>query len=106
MGSYTGNQLNGLSITGTVDNTSGCLTFVFTCNTGNTATFPGWVATIQCTTPCAIPLAASEITDPAPDDADFQTIGVCLNQEITFSDIGSTAGDGFALEQWLSLIHI
>lgn len=101
LGSYTGNQLNGLSITGTVDNTSGCLTFVFTCNTGNTATFPGWVATIQCTTPCAIPLAASEITDPAPDDADVQTIGVCLNQEITFSDIGSTAGDGFALEQWI-----
>ena len=97
LGSYTGSQLNGLSITGPVDNTSGCLTFVFSCNTGNTAGFPGFVATIQCTTPCAIPIAVSEITDPAPDDAQFQTIGVCLNEETTFSEIGSTAGDGFPL---------
>ena len=101
LGSYSGNQLNGLAITGTVDNTSGCLTFVFTCNTGNTAAFPGWVCTINCTTPCATPFAASEISDPAPDDPLMQSIGVCLDAPIDFSDIGSNAGDGFTLEQWI-----
>ncbi len=99
MGSYTGNALQGLPVTGTVNNITGCLTFVFTSNSNGTGTFPGWEGIIGCTTPCATPTAASEITDPAPQGPE-QSIGVCLNAPITFSDIGSFAEPGFTLETW------
>lgn len=101
LGSYTGSSLNGFDITGTVDNVSGCLTFVFNAQTGNTGGFPGWAAIISCTTPCATPTADSQIADPIPDDPMIQSVGVCLNQEVTFEDIGSTAGAGFTLDQYI-----
>ena len=82
LGSYTGNDLQGLPVTGTVNNTSGCLTFVFNSNpNGNGG--PGWQGTIACTTPCATPTAASQITDPAPIGAE-QSIGVCLDAPSLF----------------------
>src|SRR6056297_1212613 len=74
LGSYAGNQLQGLQVTGTINNPSGCLTFVFNTNPNSPGTFPGWEAAITCTTPCAPPTAASEITNPAPSGAE-QSVG-------------------------------
>ena len=101
MGNYTGNALQGLPVTATVNNPTGCLTFVFQDNgPGNTAS-PGWEANISCTTPCATPFSASSIVDPPLPNPDSLSIGVCLNEEITFGDAGSSAEPGFNLEAWV-----
>ncbi|MCZ4409421.1 gliding motility-associated C-terminal domain-containing protein [Cryomorphaceae bacterium 1068] len=99
LGSYTGNDLQGLPVTGTVNNVSGCLTFVFNSNP-NGSGGPGWQGTIACTTPCATPTSASQITDPEPIGPD-QSIGICLDAPVTFSDIGSFAEPGFNLDLWV-----
>ncbi len=101
MGNYTGNALQGLPVTATINNPTGCLTFVFQDNgPGNTAA-PGWEANISCTTPCATPTAASSIIDPPLPNPDSLSIGVCLNEPVTFGDAGSTAEAGFSLEDWV-----
>ena len=100
LGNYTGNALQGLPVTGTVVNTTGCLTFVFSSNPNAQGDWPGWEAIISCTTPCDNPSSASEITDPVPQGPE-QSIGVCLNEPITFSDIGSSAASGFTLDYWV-----
>jgi gliding motility-associated-like protein len=99
LGSYTGTALQGLSITGTVNNTSGCLTFVFNPSGTSPGTFAGWEAIISCTTPCANPTSASTISDPIPDLEN--SVSVCLNQPITFEDAGSSAAVGFTLENYI-----
>lgn len=102
LGSYTGTQLQGLAVTATINNPSGCLTFVFQANpNGNTGgQFPGWEGQISCTTPCATPIAASVISDPAPS-GDEQSIGVCIGDVITFSDNGSFALPGFEIANYV-----
>ncbi len=100
MGSYTGNDLQGLPVTGTVNNDTGCLTFVFVSNPNGSGTFPGWEGLIECTTPCATPTSASEILDPEPQGAE-QSVGVCLGAELTFGDAGSFAEPGFNLEYYI-----
>jgi len=91
----------GLSWTGTVNNTSGCLTLVFQDNgPGNTAS-PGWEAAIECTTPCDNPVAHSEILTPSPSDPAIQTVNVCLGQTVTFGDNGSFPQPGYALEKYI-----
>jgi gliding motility-associated-like protein len=99
LGSYTGDALQGIPVTGTVVNTTGCMTFVFTSGANSPGNFPGWEALISCTTPCDNPTAASEISDPAPDGA-FQSIGVCLDSPVTFSDDGSAPANGFNIAYW------
>ncbi|MFM7727157.1 MAG: CUB domain-containing protein, partial [Flavobacteriales bacterium] len=76
LGDYTGNSIQGLQVTGTVNNTSGCLTLVFSANGAANAGSPGFEAAIQCTTPCANPIAASEIVSPQPVDPALQTVNV------------------------------
>lgn len=100
LGSYTGNDLQGLPVTGTVNNTSGCLTFVFNSNPNAQGDWPGWQGIINCTTPCATPTSAAVITDPEPQGPE-QSIGVCIGDPITFSDNGSFAEPGFNLEYWI-----
>lgn len=103
LGSYTGTQLHGLPVTGTVNNTSGCLTFVFHSNpNGNVNnTFPGWEAAISCTTPCANPTSNAIIADPEPLPEMGQSVGVCIDQPVTFQDVGSFAEPGFNLQYWV-----
>lgn len=99
MGSYTGNALTGIPVTGTVNNVTGCLTFVFVPSGVSSGDFPGWEGNISCTTPCASPTAANTILDPLPDE--FNSVSVCLNAPITFSDAGSFAEPGFTLENYI-----
>lgn len=100
LGSYTGTQMQNNNVTGTINNPTGCLTFVFEVNPNSPGTFPGWEADISCTTPCDTPTAASEISDPEPAGAE-QSITACIGDEITFSDAGSEAGDGFTIETYV-----
>ena len=101
MGNYTGNALQGLPVTATVNNATGCLTFVFQDNGPANTASPGWEANILCTTPCATPTAASSIIDPPLPNPDSLSIGVCLNEPITFGDAGSSAEPGFSLDSWV-----
>ena len=101
LGSYTGNNLQGLPVTGTVNNTTGCLTFVFHSNPNGPGNLPGWEANITCTTPCATPTAASEIVNPAPENPGIPSIGVCLDAPVTFGDNGSFAEPGFNLDYYI-----
>lgn len=101
LGDYTGSSIQGLQITGTVFNTTGCLTLVFSSNGQPNAASPGFEAQILCTTPCANPTAASEILNPSPDDPAIQTVSVCMDTPITFGDNGSAAAAGFALAEWI-----
>jgi gliding motility-associated-like protein len=101
MGSYTGNTLQGLPVTATINNPTGCLTFVFQDNGPANELSPGWEANISCTTPCATPIAASSIVEPPLPNPDSISVGVCLNQEVIFGDNGSTPGIGFNLDSWI-----
>lgn len=100
LGNYTGTSLQGIPVTATVNNPTGCLTFVFTANPNGGGTFPGWEGIVGCTIPCAPPTAGSEIVDPQPQGAE-QAIGVCLNAPVTFGDLGSYAEPTFNLQYWV-----
>lgn len=102
LGSYTGTSLQNTPVTGTVNNTSGCLTFVFNPNpNGNVnGAFPGWAANITCTTPCDNPTAAYEFVEPTPLGND-PTVGVCIEQTVTVADAGSTPAPGFNIENYI-----
>lgn len=91
LGFYTGNQLEGLFVTGTSQNTSGCLTFVFDSNSAGTGNFAG---TITCGTPCDRPVAAATMDAP-------ESLRICVGDEITFDGSTSTAADGFIIEEYL-----
>ena len=101
MGSYTGNSLQGLPVTATINNPTGCLTFVFQDNGPANVASPGWEANIACTTPCATPTAASSIVEPELSNPDSISVGVCLGQDVIFGDNGSFADVGFNLDQWV-----
>lgn len=97
IGSFTGNQLLGLEVIASVNNPTGCLTFVFSPDTPDLNA--GWGAIVTCTDPCAIPIAESEISDPLPQGV-TQTVSVCLDQPVTFNGEASEAGPGFQLDQY------
>jgi hypothetical protein len=65
LGDYTGNSLQGLQVTGTINNVTGCLTLVFDPNGQANATSPGLEAVISCTTPCANPTSGFELSSPS-----------------------------------------
>jgi gliding motility-associated-like protein len=95
LGPYSGSVAN-LQITATINNPTGCLTFVFDPNGPANAGSPGWEALIECTTPCANPSMVSAITNPQPDGA-IQTVSVCMNAPVSFSGAGSAAQPGFTI---------
>lgn len=90
LGTYTGNQLQAVVIQATIQNSSGCLTFVFTSNTIGTGMFTG---SATCETPCSNPQAGGLIVNGiAPD-----SIQVCVGDEVFFQNQGSFAQPGFTL---------
>lgn len=100
LGSYTNNSLQGLQITGTVNNPSGCLTLVFSDNGNPNGGSPGFEASISCTTPCASPTQNSVITNPLPTGS-TQSVSICTGDEVNFSGAGSFAAPGFTLAQYI-----
>ena len=98
LGPYSGSIAN-LQITATVNNPTGCLTFVFDPNGPANTTFPGWEAIIECTTPCANPTLAAAIVDPTPEGAD-QTVSICLGETVSFSGAGSAPQPSFSIAEY------
>lgn len=99
LGSYTGTN-NNLTVTGSIFNTSGCLTIVFDPNGPANVSSPGWSALISCTTPCANPTLQSAITNPVPSGT-TQSVGVCMNESVSFSGQGSSAAAGFTIADYV-----
>ena len=91
LGSYSGSALQNLIVSGTVFNTSGCLTLVFRSNNGGIGDF---AAGFQCTVPCLNPTSVATMTEAAP-------ALICQGEAVTFDGTGSTAQNDFNIVQYL-----
>lgn len=90
LGTYGGTQLQGLIVTCTSFNTSGCLTVVFNSNSAGTGNF---AASITCSTPCQRPVAV--LAAPTVD-----SIRICEGESINFDGTPSYAAPGFNITQY------
>ena len=91
LGDYTGNSLQNIIISGTVFNTSGCLTLVFQSNSVGTGVF---AASFQCTIPCQNPTASAVMSETVP-------ALVCQGESVNFNGSASTAQPGYTIQQYL-----
>ncbi len=91
LGTYTGTSLNGLTVTASPLNTTGCLTIVFTSNGAGTG---NWAANITCDTPCDRPIANATMGFAIPAK-------ICQGETISFDGSSSTAAPGFNISQYL-----
>jgi len=98
IGSYVGNQVQFQQVTGSLANTSGCLTVVFQANpNGNpNGAAAGWKADIYCVIPCSYPVAGAEIISPDFSE-EYQTVIGCAGSTVAFSGMQSSAQSGFEL---------
>ena len=72
------------TVIATVDNTSGCLTIVFTSDAG--VNFDGWAANISCFEPCQEITAVLESSDPSPN-AEGEIV-ICVGGTVDFEGSG------------------
>ena len=91
LGSYTGSALQNLVVSGTVFNTSGCLTLVFNSNNAGIGDF---AAGFQCTVPCLNPTSVATMPEAIP-------ALICQGEAVTFNGSGSTAQNDFEIVQYL-----
>lgn len=99
VGVGTGNSFVGVSITASINNPTGCLTFAFFCNNGASGGDIGWAGEISCVTPCTYPESGYELTNPEPFNENDLSVGLCPGQEISF-DGSLSSGDGVPLSTW------
>lgn len=85
LGEYTGSALQGLVVSATTANSTGCLTVQFISNGTGTGNF---AAAITCFTPCDRPEAIATMSEPGP-------ALVCVGETISFDGTASTAAPGF-----------
>lgn len=85
LGEYTGNGLQGLVVSATPANSTGCLTVQFISNGTGTGNF---AASITCFTPCDRPEAIASMSEAAP-------ALICVGEQISFDGTASTAAPGF-----------
>lgn len=96
LGTYNANDLDGLIVSASILNPSGCLTIVFDSNNSGVGNFN---ASISCDTPCDPPIVDAEIFNA--DNATGDSIAVCIGELVTFNDVGTVPGDPmFTLVQW------
>lgn len=85
LGDYTGTALQGLIVSATTFNTTGCLTVRFISNGTGTGDF---AASITCFTPCERPVAVASMSEAVP-------ALVCVGEEVSFDGNASYAAAGF-----------
>ncbi|MBK8226008.1 MAG: PKD domain-containing protein [Flavobacteriales bacterium] len=90
LGIWTETGLQGVVVSASPGNASGCLTLVFQSNEVGTGVF---AATITCVTPCFPPMAVATVGEPLP-------ALVCPDEVLTFDGSGSFAQPGFNLVQY------
>ena len=89
VGAGTGNSFTGVSITASIENPSGCVTFSLDVNNGATGGDVGWVAEVTCVTPCSYPEAGISLVSPEPFPENLVSVGVCPDELVTF-DAGTS----------------
>ena len=92
VGAGTGNSFVGVSITASIDNPTGCVTFQLNVNNNATGGDQGWVAEVTCVTPCSYPEAGIELVSPASFPDNPISVGVCPDEVVTFDASGSIPG--------------
>ena len=65
VGAGTGNSYEGVTISGSLNNPTGCLTFFFAVNNGASGGNLGWSANLTCVTPCTTPTSSLVLTSPS-----------------------------------------
>jgi gliding motility-associated-like protein len=91
LGTYSGNALQDIVVSGTVFNTTGCLTLVFNSNGAGIGDF---AAGFQCTVPCQNPFAIATMPEAVP-------ALICQGEEVTFDGSASFAQGGQSIAQYL-----
>lgn len=94
LGTYGGTGLQGLLVSCTSFNTSGCITIEFHSNSAGIGNFS---AVITCTTPCQRPVAILDAPIPISPDTCFK---ICVGESLTFDGSSSTAAPGFIIDQY------
>lgn len=84
LGTYTGTELQNLIVSGTVFNTTGCLTLVFQSNNTGVGNFS---AGFQCTVPCQNPSAVATMSEAVP-------ALICQGESLSFDGTGSSSPAG------------
>ena len=92
VGAGTGNSFFGVSITASIDNPTGCVTFQFNVNNNATGGDQGWVAEVTCVTPCSYPEAGIALVSPEPFPESVTSVGVCPDEVVTFDASESSPG--------------
>ncbi|HRH70540.1 MAG TPA: PKD domain-containing protein [Flavobacteriales bacterium] len=87
LGEYTGTEMQGLVVSATTMNATGCLTVQFISNANGVGDF---AAAISCFTPCDRPVAVAVMSEPSP-------AMICVGEEISFDGSASTAAQGFGI---------
>ena len=99
IGAGTGNVFLGTTAVASINNPSGCLTFRFLVNNNASGGDIGWVAEIECVTPCTYPQSGIELTSPEPFPG-LESVGVCPNEAVSF-DGSSSEPDASPLATWI-----
>ncbi|MBL7950251.1 MAG: PKD domain-containing protein [Flavobacteriales bacterium] len=89
IGTWSGTNSPGI-ISASFENTSGCLTLVFTSNETGTGVF---AAAISCFEPCEPPVANATFGSAVP-------LLACQNETVQFNATASTAAEGFSIEEF------
>jgi len=89
IGTWSGTNSPGI-ISASFENTSGCLTLVFTSNEAGTGVF---AAAISCFEPCEPPVASATFGSAVP-------LLACQSETIQFDASASTAADGFSIQEF------
>ena len=104
LGSYTGDDLQGLTISASSNNPDGCLTFVFSVNTGSGGAFTlnGWEAAVTCGTPCETPISDAALVSNYEIIDNVPVVKICVGDEVIFDDEGSFLPSGlFPIENYI-----
>ncbi|HRH69505.1 MAG TPA: PKD domain-containing protein [Flavobacteriales bacterium] len=91
LGTYSGTSLQNIIVSGTVFNTTGCLTLVFHSNAVGTGV---WAAGFQCTTPCEHPTSVAVMSEAAP-------ALVCVGEPVGFNGSASFPVPGFTIDRYI-----
>jgi subtilisin-like proprotein convertase family protein len=90
-----GTDPDGVVVSSSLDNTSGCLTFVFVSNSTNEG--EGWVGNVACQTVWQ-PYEVNISSTPQAQPNDSGYVDICLGESVTFNAVGnypySGAGNG------------
>ncbi|MEO8589041.1 MAG: gliding motility-associated C-terminal domain-containing protein [Flavobacteriales bacterium] len=90
LGNYQGTSLQGLVVSATTFNTTGCLTVQFTSNANGVGDF---AAAISCFTPCERPTAVANMSEAVP-------ALVCVGEPVSFDGSASYAAPTFTITEY------